>query len=458
MEAQNDLTQQLGVAVNYTDKQKEDFSRLTKLMGLSVEQAGKLARLSIVNKTSIEDTTKSIIRGSVASQRANRISVDQRVILKDVADLSEGILIKFQGNPEALGAAVVQARKLGLTLEQVDKIGESLLNFESSIENELKAELITGKQINLEKARYAALTGDQVTLMQELSNQVGSLGEYQNMNIIAQKSLAEAFGLSRDEMSKMLLDQEKINKLGDVSQMTIEQQLKALEAQGEPIDSVLYKQLQQQSAQEKFNNAIEKLQDLLGNLLAGPLGDVIDAFANLASNAEAIKQAMLAIAAISLIRTIGSLVTLATTLSAGAVSALTLGSVLSAGAVVALALAAANVGYNWMMSKSGEAASNVQEVKDGYADASKGPFTITDNFGATAGTTVGDSLYVSPNINKGSTPDNSGLEKLMGDIHNTLKDVMSRPSIAVVPTRTIQNMGASSELGSAQMINTYPYS
>ncbi len=38
--------------------------------------------------------------------------------------------------------------------------GESLLNFETSIENELKAELITGKQLNLERARAAALTGD----------------------------------------------------------------------------------------------------------------------------------------------------------------------------------------------------------------------------------------------------------------------------------------------------------
>ena len=116
LEANTELQQQLGISVKYTDKQAEDFSRLTKLMGLSAEQAGKLARMSIVNGKSIEDTTKSIIKGSAASQRTNRIAVDQREVLKDVSNLSAGILVKFNQNPEALGRAVVEARKLGINL------------------------------------------------------------------------------------------------------------------------------------------------------------------------------------------------------------------------------------------------------------------------------------------------------------------------------------------------------
>jgi hypothetical protein len=337
MEAQGELTSELGIAGKYTGKQAEDFTRLTKLMGLSASEAGKLARLSVINGTSIEDTTKSIIRGSAASQRSNKISIDQRTILKDVANLSAGILVKFQGNPEALGAAVVQARALGLTLEEVDKIGESLLNFESSIENELKAELITGKQLNLERARAAALTGDQATLMQEVSSQMGSLEEFQGLNIIAQKSLAEAFGLSRDEVSKMLIEQEKVNKLGDVSKMTLDEQLAALKAQGEPLDSVLYKQIQQQSAQEKFNNAIEKLQDLIGNLVAGPVGQLIDAFASLASNATLIKIAMGAMVGMSITRLVTGLAAMVIPLITGAAASVTMMSALTLG-VGALAI------------------------------------------------------------------------------------------------------------------------
>ena len=458
MEAQGELTNELGIAGKYTGKQAEDFTRLTKLMGLSASEAGKLARLSVINGTSIEDTTKSIIRGSAASQRSNKISIDQRTILKDVANLSAGILVKFQGNPEALGAAVVQARALGLTLEEVDKIGESLLNFESSIENELKAELITGKQLNLERARAAALTGDQATLMQEVSSQMGSLEEFQGLNIIAQKSLAEAFGLSRDEVSKMLIEQEKVNKLGDVSKMTLDEQLAALKAQGEPLDSVLYKQIQQQSAQEKFNNAIEKLQDLIGSLVAGPLGTFIDMLANAASSGFALKSAIVAIGALSLARTIGSLVTMAATLSASAVAGTTAASAVTLGlGAIAIVAGVASV-ISMMNSTSDEAVARVQKTQDGIAPSSKGPFTITDKFGATAITADGDGLAVSPNINKGGG-DSSGLMAAVNELRNAVNALANKPQPAMAlhvgAEKLGEIVGRQAETGTNQYQNAY---
>ena len=458
MEAQGELTNELGVAAQYSGKQTEDFSRLTKLMGLSANEAGKLARLSVVNGASIEDTTKSIIKGSAASQRSNKISVDQRTVLKDVANLSAGILVKFQGNPEALGAAVVQARALGLNLEEVDKIGESLLNWESSIENELKAELITGKQLNLERARAAALTGDQAALMQEIGSQVGTLEEFQNMNVIAQKSLAEAFGLSRDEVSKMLIEQEKINKLGDVSQMTLDQQLEALKAQGEPLDSVLYKQIQQQSAQEKFNNDISKLQDLIGSLVAGPLGTFIDMLANAASSGFALKSAIVAIGALSLARTIGSLVTMAATLSASAVAGTTAASAVTLGlGAIAIVGGVASV-ISMMNSTSDEAVARVQKTQDGIAPSSKGPFTITDKFGATAITADGDGLAVSPNINKGGG-DSSGLMAAVNELRNAVNALANKPQPAMAlhvgAEKLGEIVGRQAETGTNQYQNAY---
>ena len=455
IEAQNELSEQLGVSVKYSGKQTEDFSRLTKLMGLSVEQAGKLARLSIVNSKSIEATTKSIIRGSAASQRANKISVDQRTILKDVANLSEGILIKFQNNPEALGAAVVQARKLGLTLEQVDKVGESLLNWTSSIQNELEAELITGKQINLEKARYAALTGDQATLMTELSNQVGSLSDYQNMNVIAQKSLAQAFGMSRDEMSKMLLEQEKINKLGDVSQMTLNQQLEALKAQGEPLDSVLYKQIQQQSAQEKFNNAVEKLQDLIGNLVAGPLGQLIDGFASIASSATVMKLAIGAMLGMSITRLVTGLAALVIPLITGAAASVTMMSALTLG-VGAVAILASIAGISSAMNSAKEDMSTPSKTK-----FAKGGIVTSEINNATVGE-AGPEAIIPLNSSKaskmlgGGNTDLTPMIAAINELHNTVKTTSNRPSVAYINGKDAfaEDLGKSRSLGTSQNINT----
>ena len=44
--------------------------------------------------------------------------------------------------------------------------------------------------------------------------------------------------------------------------------------------------------------------------------------------------------------------------------------------------------------------SSKQAVNDGIAPSSKGPFTITDKFGATAVTAEGDHMVVSPNVSR----------------------------------------------------------
>ena len=54
----------------------------------------------------------------------------------------------------------------------------ALLNFEQSINAELEAELLTGKQLNLERARAAALNNDMATLAEELKKQNVDLASF----------------------------------------------------------------------------------------------------------------------------------------------------------------------------------------------------------------------------------------------------------------------------------------
>jgi hypothetical protein len=284
-QAQSELTKQIGVAVKYTNEEVGMFAKLTGLYGLTADEAGNLTRYSASHGKNIKEYTGSILKASKLAQIETGTRFDQREILQDISKLSSGILVKFQGNPKALAAAVVEAKKLGTNLETVDKIGESLLNFESSIENELKAELLTGKQINLEKARYAALTGNQLDLTREIASQVGTLNEYENMNVLAQKSLAEAFGLSREEMSEMLIKQEAINKYGDKAAELNAQELEDLEKKGISIEEYQRQQQEQVDAQTKFNTLLENLQASLGQIANGPLLDMINGFASLLSSA-----------------------------------------------------------------------------------------------------------------------------------------------------------------------------
>ena len=77
-----------------------------------------------------------------------------------------------------------------MELSKVDDIAGSLLNFESSIKDELAAELLIGKNINLEKARQAALNNDLETVATEIAKQAGSAAEFGEMNRIQQDAFS----------------------------------------------------------------------------------------------------------------------------------------------------------------------------------------------------------------------------------------------------------------------------
>ena len=166
----------------------------------------------------------------------------------------------------------MQADRLGLNLDQVNKIGESLLDFESSIENELKAELLTGKQINLERARAAALSGDLSKLTTEIAQQTGGIAQFQKMNAIQQKAYAEAFGMTTAEMGDMLRKREFEAKLGADAKKSAEEQLRIADERGIKIDESIRKDLEAKTLADKQKYVFEKIAEIIGRITAGPMG------------------------------------------------------------------------------------------------------------------------------------------------------------------------------------------
>ena len=426
---------QLGLSVDLGAATIDEFTAMTNQMGLSAEESTKIYKLGLLNNMSLKDTNKTIASSIIAVQKQTGVQINAKQVLQEIGKLSAGITAKFQQNPAALAKAVAQAKALGTNLEQVEKVGESLLNFESSIENELKAELLTGKQINLEKARYAALTGDQATLTQELANQVGSLADFQNMNVIAQKSLAEAFGMSRDEVAGMLQQQEVFSKLGDVSKKSAAEQLEIAREKGISEEDSLMKNLQQQASAEKLAATFDSLKATLAEMLTGPFSGLVNLMGILSKNAWMVYTAVGAMAAISLGKTIAGLVTMAVQLGFISAEAITANAAMTFGVGLLLVAAAVAGGMALLSSAKKEATADIpQNVKDGMAPANKGPFTITDAYGATAITTKGDGIAVSPNIdatsissNRQSSLDLTPISNTISALSNAVNGLINRP-------------------------------
>lgn len=274
LEGRHKLNEALGTSIAFSNEEAITAEKLSHYYGLSEEQNAHLAVLGREigqNNLNILDTAikttynqKAQFGGTISYQKA----------LQKVSTTSGEILTKFKGNTQALVDAVLQADRLGLTLDQVNKIGESLLNFETSIESELKAELLTGKAINLERARAAALSGDTAKLTQEIATQVGNIHNFEKMNVIQRKAYAEAFGMEVGEMGDMLRKKEFEAKLGEDVKKSAAEQLRIAKERGITIEESVRKDLEAKSLAELQQYTFEKIKTILERISAGPMATI----------------------------------------------------------------------------------------------------------------------------------------------------------------------------------------
>ena len=142
-------------------------------------------------------------------QLAAQNKVNPSAVLKDMADSSELIAKHGADNLGSITKAAIQARKMGINLKTVEKISDSMLNFQSSLTAEMEAEVLIGRNLELNKARQMALTGDMEGMTKEIMKNVGSEAEFNKLNIIQRQALARAVGMEATELAKVVANQGK---------------------------------------------------------------------------------------------------------------------------------------------------------------------------------------------------------------------------------------------------------
>ena len=386
VKANADLNAQLGTATVFSGELLVTTSKLTEVVGLSAEAAGSLAFQAQRSGTSLREVEENVLEISYGLQQSAGTSLNMKDVLEATGKVSGQLRAQLGANPEAIAEAVTKAKLLGAELEDLAKAGETLLDFESSIEKELEAELLTGKQLNLEKARAAALAGDQATLADELAKNMGSFSEFSNMNVLQQQKLAEAMGMSADQVSDMLFKQETMGMNAE--------QLRAV-GKGELAD-----RMEMLDLEERRNLAQEKLVGLLGDVAAAFM-PIVDAVASVFEFITGTKAVMVPLVGImtALATAAGMFAAksaIAATKSMVKAAAETFGSFAKIPFGIGIPLAIGAVASMYSLFKK------APKVKDGIAPASRGPFTIRDNYGAIGTTTPGDALTTSPNVGKSS--------------------------------------------------------
>ena len=221
------------------------------MSGEAISQlSGDAARLGMTFDESLKTQENAV--NEINAATGAQISL--KTVLEASNRVSGQLRAQLGANPEAIARAVTQAKALGFELDQVANAGKQLLEFEESISAELNAELLTGKQLNLERARLAALTGDFETLTAEIAENVGDFNEFTSMNAIQQREVAAAVGMTADELANSLITEEnRAQLLQDAIASGNEQSVQQLKA----LDT-----------QEKFAKVLEQVKGLVIDIAA----------------------------------------------------------------------------------------------------------------------------------------------------------------------------------------------
>ena len=280
------INSNLGVGTKLVAKQAEDIGRFAFSLGLSEKSQANLANLSIQTGRSVEQLVESQVgvAKSVEAEFGTRLNIAE--VIDEANKLSGQVRAQLGGNVEELTRAVAVAKELGFELDAIVGTSKALLDFQSNIEAELEAELLTGRQLNLEQARLFALTGDYEGLTREIAANVGDFYEFSKLNVLQQDAIAKSVGMTSDQLSDALFKEASIEELKEKARAENDKETLA--------------RLEQLDIQKQFEQLTLKIQGAFVSI-ASTLSPVFKGFSFMAKNADILLAAMAGMAAYSTI-------------------------------------------------------------------------------------------------------------------------------------------------------------
>lgn len=195
MKAFQSITTEFGSLNAATNANVKSAGKMMQLYGMSAESAAKLVHLSKTGLGFNIDNAKALAE-------ANNVPISD--MMNDVATNAEFFAMHSKRGGKNIIEASLAAHKMGLDLGAVAKITESMLGDPmASIEKEMQASVLLGKQIDFNATRQKLMNGDQVGALAEIKKQIGGIGEWEKLNFIQRQAISESLGLSAEEMQKM---------------------------------------------------------------------------------------------------------------------------------------------------------------------------------------------------------------------------------------------------------------
>ena len=254
-----------------TDETVGHVALMEKNLGVSVDDSTAIMQ----NFMGIGQLSSTVANqtAAAAASLSKAAGVPFSKVMKDVATAGGEAYKLIRGSVDALIKGAIEARRLGLELKDVAAAADKFLDFQTSINSEMEASVLFGRDINFTKARELSYAGDLAGLAKEQSRILKEVGGLRKLDAFQTKALAESMGLSVDQLIKMNAKQEELNQLRrdnpDLAAQ-YEKDLDVLNATNETLEQKAKREIQSRqiaSQQQKIMNDIQQIMVELSEIL-----------------------------------------------------------------------------------------------------------------------------------------------------------------------------------------------
>jgi hypothetical protein len=273
------------------------MARLENTTGLTAQAQARFTSYALSSGKHMETIVNETREAVHQAEREGGVRLRTNELLDEAGRITGIIAANLGYNVTAIADALAHTKQLGMEMKDLEGTSNKLLDFHSSIDAELQAELFTGKQLNLERARLFALTGDYKRLGDEINKNIVTESEYMQMNVLAKQQLAGALGMEVNRLSDIVFQNKTLKELAqDARDLNQDEQAE------------MYEKL---DVQQNFQKLIEKMQMTFVELAEGPIGKFAAFLADALNSAGALYGILGTMAALRLAGVIGQLALMA---------------------------------------------------------------------------------------------------------------------------------------------------
>ena len=257
----------------------KDVSVLSVQLGIAETESAKFLKSISGMSRSTAASQKGMIGFAKAMSNAAGVPLD--AVMKDVADASDEVRIYTGSSVINLIKGVAEARMMGTTFQKMADTAKKLLDFNTSITDEIEASVLLGTNVTFQRARELAYKKQTLEANKEILKIAKGM-DFDAMDPFQAEAFAKASGKTVTEMQEMIQADKEINYIrmnGTVeqkAQLNKMQEMKRMrDVEAKDVGKQAELKLRQMANQERINQLQNQFNKLMMEL-AKPVMDIVE--------------------------------------------------------------------------------------------------------------------------------------------------------------------------------------